>query len=81
MYETEADIVWLQALLDRSYDEAGEHLRSITTPQRRIPAGSLGELLPGVQVLNVATVTAEGRRRLGPVDGLFFQGPVPLRLI
>jgi hypothetical protein len=74
VYETKADLNWLQDLLDRSYDGAGEHLRSITTPERRIPAGELGQLLPGVQVLNVATVTAGGLPRLGPVDGLFFKG-------
>lgn len=74
VYETEDDLVWLQALLDRSYDGAGDHLRSITTPARRIPAVELGELLPGVQILDVATVTASGRPRVGPVDGLFFRG-------
>jgi nitroimidazol reductase NimA-like FMN-containing flavoprotein (pyridoxamine 5'-phosphate oxidase superfamily) len=74
VYETERDLVWLQALLDRSYDGAGEHLRSITTPARRIPAVELAELLPGVQILDVATVTADGRPRVGPVDGLFFRG-------
>jgi nitroimidazol reductase NimA-like FMN-containing flavoprotein (pyridoxamine 5'-phosphate oxidase superfamily) len=74
VYETEADLIWLQDLLDRSYDGAGEHLRSITTPERRIEAEELGELLPGVQVLTVATVTAAGQPRVGPVDGLFFGG-------
>ncbi len=47
MYETEADLIWLQDLLDRSYDVAGEHLRSITTPERRIPADELGEFAAG----------------------------------
>jgi hypothetical protein len=27
-----------------------------------------------VQILNVATVTAGGRPRIGPLDGLFFRG-------
>lgn len=74
VYESEEDLAWLQSLLDRSYDRAGEHLRSITTPARRIPATELGGLLPGVQVLDVATVTADQRPRVGPVDGLFFRG-------
>jgi len=74
VYETHEDHVWLQSLLDRSYRRAGEHLRSITTPARRISAVDLCDLLPGVQILEVATVTADGRPRVAPVDGLFFRG-------
>src|SRR5262249_45209209 len=74
VHETPSDLAWLQGLLDRSYEGAGAHLRSITTPQRRIPASELGALLPGVQILDVATVTASGHPRVAPVDGLFFRG-------
>ncbi len=37
----EGDLTWLQALFDRGYDGAGEDLRRIITPARRIPAGRL----------------------------------------
>jgi nitroimidazol reductase NimA-like FMN-containing flavoprotein (pyridoxamine 5'-phosphate oxidase superfamily) len=74
MHETAADEDWLQALLDRSYASAGEHLKSITTPPRRIPATELGALLPGVQILDLATVTADAKPRVAPVDGLFYRG-------
>src|SRR5207248_7655893 len=70
MHETAEDVAWLQDLLDRSYESAGDHLRSITTPPRRIPAGELGPLLPGVQIIDLATVTTKGLPRAGPVDGL-----------
>ncbi len=73
MRETEEDLAWLQSLLDRSYEHAGNHLRSITTPPRRIPAAELTDLLPGVQIIDLATVTAGGRPRVAPVDGLFFR--------
>ena len=73
MHETAEDVAWLQDLLDRSYERAGDHLRSITTPPRRIPAGELGPLLPGVQIIDLATVTTKGMPRVGPVDGLFFR--------
>jgi hypothetical protein len=73
MHETAEDIAWLQDLLDRSYERAGDHLRSITTPPRRIAAGELGPLLPGVQIIDLATVTTKGLPRVGPVDGLFFR--------
>src|SRR5215470_12894294 len=74
MYETDENLAWLQSLLDGSYDPAGQHLRSITRRPRRIPAVELGDLLPGVQILNVATVTADARPRVAPVVGLFFRG-------
>jgi Pyridoxamine 5'-phosphate oxidase len=74
MHETAEDLLELAALLDRSYARAGEHLRSIFTPERRIPADELVALLPGVQVLNLATVTRTCAPRVAPVDGLFYRG-------
>jgi hypothetical protein len=74
MHETAEDLIELTALLDRSYARAGEHLRSIFTPERRIPAAELVALLPGVQILNLATVTRACAPRVAPVDGLFYRG-------
>jgi uncharacterized pyridoxamine 5'-phosphate oxidase family protein len=74
VYETEEDLRELQALLDSSHAAAGPHLRSIFDERRRIPAAELPELLGGVQVLALATVTARGEPRVAPVDGLFFRG-------
>jgi uncharacterized pyridoxamine 5'-phosphate oxidase family protein len=74
MHETEDDLRALQALLDRSHASAGPHLRSIFSADRSIPAAELPALLPGVQVLALATVTARGEPRVAPVDGLFFRG-------
>jgi nitroimidazol reductase NimA-like FMN-containing flavoprotein (pyridoxamine 5'-phosphate oxidase superfamily) len=73
MHETRDDVRWMQELLDRSYNTAGKHLLSITTPTRRIPAAELPNLLPGVQIIDLATVTAAGHPRVAPVDGLFFR--------
>ena len=74
MHETSEDLAELAALLDRSYERAGEHLRSIFTPERRIPAAELAALLPGVQVLNLATVSRACAPRVAPVDGLLYRG-------
>ncbi len=74
MHETESDVRDLQRLLDESHARAGAHLRSIFTEDLRVPAASLPELLRGVQVLNLATVTAACQPRVAPVDGLFFRG-------
>jgi hypothetical protein len=74
MRETPEDLVRLQQLLDDSYARAGEHLLSIHTPERRMNATQLAERLTKVCVLNLATVTAKGEPRVGPVDGLFYRG-------
>jgi hypothetical protein len=74
VHETPEEITALQGLLDRSYDAAGEHLRSITTPERRLTAEQVCERLTGMCLLSLATVTADGRPIVGPVDGIFFRG-------
>lgn len=74
MHESGDDFATLQRLLDRSYDGAGAHLRKLVTAERRIAVADLPALLTGVRVLNLATVTAAGHPRVGPVDGLFYRG-------
>lgn len=74
MHETEEDLRELQRLLDDSYAGAGEHLRRIFTEERRLSASQLSEMLHGVQVLSLATITAASEPRVAPVDGLFFRG-------
>jgi nitroimidazol reductase NimA-like FMN-containing flavoprotein (pyridoxamine 5'-phosphate oxidase superfamily) len=74
MHETPEDIADLQALLDRSYASAGRHMRSITTPERRVMADELVTRLTGMCLLVLATVTADGRPITGPVDGIFYRG-------
>ncbi|HEX5618379.1 MAG TPA: pyridoxamine 5'-phosphate oxidase family protein [Solirubrobacteraceae bacterium] len=74
MHETPEDIAALQALLDRSYAAAGEHLLRIHTPERRLNAEQLAEKLRGMTLLTLATVSADGRPFAGPVDGIFFRG-------
>jgi Pyridoxamine 5'-phosphate oxidase len=64
----------LQELLDRSYAAAGAHLRNIITPERRVPAAELVKRLGGMRLLALATVTADGRPIVGPVDGIFYRG-------
>src|SRR5947209_9893914 len=74
MRETTDDLEALQALLDRSHERAGPHLKSIITPERRVTAESLGRRLTGMCLLVLATVTADGRPINGPVDGIFYRG-------
>jgi hypothetical protein len=74
MHETAADIARLQELLDRSDATAGRHLRSIITPERRLTAAQLAARLQGMCLLALATVTADGRPLVGPVDGILYRG-------
>ena len=74
MHETPADLERLQDLLDRSYAQAGAHLRRIITPQRRLDGRQVAERLTGMCLLALATSTADGRPIVGPVDGIFFRG-------
>jgi uncharacterized pyridoxamine 5'-phosphate oxidase family protein len=74
VHETQDDLRALQALLDRSYAGAGAHLRRVITPERRLSANELAERLTGVRLLALATVTADGRPIVGPVDGIFLRG-------
>ena len=64
----------LQRLLDDSVAGAGPHLRSIITDDRRLDARELTRLLQGMRLLVVATVTADGRPLVGPVDGYLLHG-------
>src|SRR3989440_7139428 len=74
MHETADDLRALQELLDRSYAAAGGHLLRIHTPERRLSATEVAERLTGMRLLALATVTADGRPVVGPVDGIFYRG-------
>lgn len=71
MHESPDEIAALQELLDRSYERAGSHLRSIITPERRLSAEQVVAYLQGTKHVAMATVTADGRPRVGPVDAVF----------
>jgi uncharacterized pyridoxamine 5'-phosphate oxidase family protein len=74
VHETAADLEALQRLLDRSYERAGRHLKDVITPERRLDAPALAARLTGMRLLALATVTADGRPIVGPVDGIFYRG-------
>jgi nitroimidazol reductase NimA-like FMN-containing flavoprotein (pyridoxamine 5'-phosphate oxidase superfamily) len=74
MHETPEDLAALQALLDRSMDGAGDHLKRIITAERRLTAAEVVERLTGMRLLALATATADGRPIVGPVDGIFLHG-------
>jgi nitroimidazol reductase NimA-like FMN-containing flavoprotein (pyridoxamine 5'-phosphate oxidase superfamily) len=74
VHETAEDLAALQSLIDRSFESAGTHLLRILTPERRMSAEEVAERLSGMCLLALATVTADGRPIVGPVDGIFFRG-------
>jgi hypothetical protein len=74
MFETPDEMGRLQQLLDESAANAGPHLRGIVTDDRRLRAEQVCQKLPGMCLLALATVTADGRPLVGPVDGYFLHG-------
>jgi hypothetical protein len=74
MNESTAELDELQALLDGTFARSSQHLRSIMTPERRLDARRLVDLLTGIAVLNVASVTARGEPRISALDGHFLHG-------
>jgi len=74
VHESPADLSALQDLLDRSYRSAGTHLQRIHTPERRLGAEQVADRLTGMCLLALATVTADCRPIVGPVDGVFYRG-------
>lgn len=74
MHESPHELATLQSLLDKSMEVAGPHLSSVITPERRLSAAEVCDRLVGMRLLALATVTADGRPLVGPVDGVFYRG-------
>jgi general stress protein 26 len=74
MFETNEELATLDALLARSFAEAGEHLTGIISEERRLSARDLARYLVGTRHFVVATVTRSGAPRCSAVDGLFLHG-------
>jgi hypothetical protein len=74
VHETTEDLERLQRLLDDSYAAAGTHLRSVITPDRRLDAAGVVAEMGAMRVMALATTTAAGEPRVGPVDGLLYRG-------
>ncbi len=79
MHETADDLARLQAILDRSYESAGRHLRDIITPERRLSAADLAARLQGMCLLVLATVTRDGRPMAGAGRRHLLPGRLALR--
>lgn len=74
MYEDPNDLTVLQELLERSLARSSEHLHSIITPERAVPAAALAQRLTGMRTLALSTVSAAGRPRVSGVDGHLLHG-------
>ena len=74
MFETEAEVGELQALLDRTLARANPHLLAIVKPERRLTARQVVRYLQGTKHVAFATVNAKGQPRVSPLDGVFIHG-------
>ena len=75
MYETSEEIEHLQALLERSIEQAGEFLRSsFEMPAHSLSAQQLLQLWQGLQTVAFATATKQGDPLVAPIGALLFHG-------
>ncbi|WP_288817698.1 pyridoxamine 5'-phosphate oxidase family protein, partial [uncultured Gordonia sp.] len=74
MYETPDELQELQTLLDASLSRSTDHLRSIISSENTVGAPQLVEILTGMRVLALSTVTSAGEPRISAVDGHFLHG-------
>jgi hypothetical protein len=74
MYEADSELAQLQTVIDQSMASAGEQLRSIARPDRRLSAAQLVETLRGKAQMAVATVRSRGEPRVSPLDVLLMHG-------
>ena len=74
MYETPDELHELQTLLDASLSRSTDHLRSIISSENTVDAPQLAEILTGMRVLALSTVTSAGEPRISAVDGHFLHG-------
>ena len=74
MKETAEELAAMQALIDRSYGGASDHLRGIIDDQRTLSAREIAALMTGMRVVSFATVTARGEPRVSALDGHFLHG-------
>jgi nitroimidazol reductase NimA-like FMN-containing flavoprotein (pyridoxamine 5'-phosphate oxidase superfamily) len=74
MHESREEMEALQRLLDASYAAAGSHMLSIHTDDWRMSAQEVVDVLTGMCVLSLATVSSKAEPYIGPVDGQFYKG-------
>src|SRR6478609_3286128 len=74
MFETDAEINELDALLARTYARANKHLTAIVKPERRLNAHQVVRYLQGTKHVAFATVNERGEPRVAPLDGVFIRG-------
>ena len=76
MRESDSDLSELQALMDRSLQAAGIHLRSIFEDEHQLTAEQLVAALDGIFEMHLAVVTTGGAPLVAPTDGIFLRGKV-----
>jgi len=74
MFETDAELAELQAMLDAHLASANAHMLGIVKPSRRLTARQVAAYLRGTKHVGFATVTSRGEPRVSPLDALFIHG-------
>jgi len=77
--ETAAELHALQALIDRSHARTKPHMRGTIHPGRySLTAKQVVRLFEGMKTIAVAAPAPNGDPLVGPMDGWFLHGKVPV---
>lgn len=74
MRETDAEVEYLQRLMDDTFAGANPHMTSIVTPEKRLRATQVVRYLDGIKYAAFGSVTQAGEPRVSPLDTLFVRG-------
>src|SRR5262245_57995215 len=74
MFETDAEIEELDALIEATLARANPHLLRIVKPERRLNARQIVRYLQGTKHVAFGTVNERGEPRVAPLDGVFIHG-------
>src|SRR3970040_808971 len=74
MFESDADVRELPALIDRTFAHANPHLAGVVKPERRLNARQVVRYLQGTKHVAFGTVNERGEPRVAPLDGVFIRG-------
>lgn len=75
MRETASELTTLQALIDRSLERTGPHMKTIIHPDKyALSAKQVVKLLDGMKTVAVAAPAPNGDPLVAPMDGWFLHG-------
>lgn len=74
MYETDAELLELDGLIEKSKSKSGEHLNSLFGMGEWLSAQQVSHHLQGIRSVALATVNSRLEPRVAPLEAVLFHG-------